>query len=135
MRDVILDSNKIYPAGVHGMSVGRTFRELSPRQKKRVQPASLSNKTRTGRVVAAILAAQGGLTAVSDADAAFIQRVDQIRGQLIAYHFPSARSAQGAHPSLSQQAGYWPNWNSWRNCYGFYGWLPRTDRRWRWPIR
>jgi hypothetical protein len=96
---------------------------------------SLAKMARTGRVVAAILAAQGGLAAVNDADAAFIQHVDQIRARLIAYHFPSSRPAQAVHRSLGQQAQYWPNWNSWRNCYGYYGWVPRTERAWRWPAR
>jgi hypothetical protein len=105
------------------------------RREKYAGPGVLANVTRAGRILAAILTAQGGLAAANGADAAMIQHVDQIRARLIAYHFPIARSEQPVHPSLSRQAQYWPNWNSWRSCYGYYGWVPRTERPWRWPIR
>jgi hypothetical protein len=85
-----------------------------------------------GRIACALLFAQGGLVAGGEAQAAAIHGVNAVRARLIEHHFPAARPEQNPRATV-ELVQYWPNWNSWRNCYGYYGWVPETDRPWRWP--
>ena len=84
-----------------------------------------------GRVAFALLLAQGGLIASGGAEAA-IDNVTSVRTRLIQHHFPGAQPEQANPQIRTELAQYWPNWNSWRNCYGYYGWVPQRPP-WRWP--